>query len=194
MAIKYRIVERQNALTKTLQYYAQVEPVEPLTLQDIVEGIEKTSTVSSADIKAVLDALQFEVIRALKGGQSVRLGDLGSFRPTLTSRSALSAEAFTRDNLKGVRVQFTPSGRMRTELALDRVSVRLVTSGTTLGISGTTLVFPGYTPRSPRTVNYQLSIINSRNAAHTEPETPVRRAGRAARPLRGARRADIRRA
>ena len=103
MAIKYRIVERQNALTKTLQYYAQVEPVEPLTLQDIVEGIEKTSTVSSADIKAVLDALQFEVIRALKGGQSVRLGDLGSFRPTLTSRSALSAEAFTRDNLKGVR-------------------------------------------------------------------------------------------
>ena len=130
MAIKYRIVERQNALTKTLQYYAQVEPVEPLTLQDIVEGIEKTSTVSSADIKAVLDALQFEVIRALKGGQSVRLGDLGSFRPTLTSRSALSAEAFTRDNLKGVRVQFTPSGRMRTELALDRVSVRLVTDET----------------------------------------------------------------
>lgn len=130
MALKYRIVERQNALTKTLQYYAQVEPVEPLTLQDIVEGIEKTSTVSSADIKAVLDALQFEVIRALKGGQSVRLGDLGSFRPTLTSRSALSAEAFTRDNLKGVRVQFTPSGRMRTELALDRVSVRLVTDDT----------------------------------------------------------------
>ena len=127
MAIKYRIVERQNALTKTLQYYAQVEPVEPLTLQDIAEGIEKTSTVSSADIKAVLDALQFEVIRALKAGNSVRLGDLGSFRPTLTSRSALSAEAFTRDNLKGVRVQFTPSGRMRTELALDRVSVRLVT-------------------------------------------------------------------
>ena len=127
MALKYRIVERQNALTKTLQYYAQVEPVEPLTLQDIAEGIEKTSTVSSADIKAVLDALQFEVIRALRAGNSVRLGDLGSFRPTLTSRSALSAEAFTRDNLKGVRVQFTPSGRMRTELALDRVSVRLVT-------------------------------------------------------------------
>lgn len=127
MALKYRIVERQNALTKTLQYYAMIAPVEPLTLEDIAEGIEKTCTVSSADIKAVLDALQFEVIRALKAGNSVRLGDLGSFRPTLASRSALSAEAFTAANLKGVRVRFTPSARMETELKLDRVSVRLVT-------------------------------------------------------------------
>ncbi len=127
MAIKYRIAERQNPLTKTLQYYAQVMPVEPLTLEDIAEGIEKTSTVSSADIKAVLDALQFEVIRALRAGNSVRLGDLGSFRPTLASRSALSAEAFTTANLKGVRVRFTPSSRMESELKLDRVSVRLVT-------------------------------------------------------------------
>ena len=127
MAIKYRIAERQNPLTKTLQYYAQVMPVEPLTLEDIAEGIEKTSTVSSADIKAVLDALQFEVIRALRAGNSVRLGDLGSFRPTLASRSALSADAFTIANLKGVRVRFTPSSRMESELKLDRVSVRLVT-------------------------------------------------------------------
>ena len=127
MAIKYRIVEQQNALTKTLQYFARVEPVEPLDLDDIAEGIEKTSTVSSADIKAVLDALQFEVIRALRAGNSVRLGDLGSFRPTLSSRAALSREAFTAANIKGVRVKFTPSARMESELKLDRVSVRLVT-------------------------------------------------------------------
>ncbi len=126
MAIKYRIVERQNALTKQLQYYAQVEPVEPLTLQDIAEGIEKTSTVSSADIKAVLDSLQFEVIRALKAGNSVRLGDLGSFRPTLSSRASLSPESFTAANLKRVKVRFTPSSRMESELKLDRVSLRLV--------------------------------------------------------------------
>ena len=127
MAIKYRIHEQQNALTKQMQYTARIVPVEPLGLDDIVDGIEKTSTVSSADIKAVLDALQFEVIRALKAGNSVRLGDLGSFRPTLSCRAALSAEAFTSANLKGVRVRFTPSARMETELKLDRVSVRLVT-------------------------------------------------------------------
>lgn len=127
MAIKYKVIERQNAITKQVQYYAQTAPVEPMTLDDIVEGIEKTSTVSSADIKAVLDALQFEVIRALKQGQSVRLGDLGSFRPTITSTATLTAEAFTPANIKGVRVQFRPSGRMAQELKLDRVSVRQVT-------------------------------------------------------------------
>ena len=81
MAIKYRIAERQNPLTKTLQYYAQVMPVEPLTLEDIAEGIEKTSTVSSADIKAVLDALQFEVIRALRAGTPSAWATSGASAP-----------------------------------------------------------------------------------------------------------------
>ena len=127
MAIKYRIHEQQNALTKTMQYTARIVPVEPLTLEDIVEGIEKTSTVSSADIKAVLDALQFEVIRALRAGNSVRLGDLGSFRPTLSSRASLSAEAFTAANIKGVRVRYVPSAALKNDLKLDRVSLRNVT-------------------------------------------------------------------
>ena len=125
--LTYKVVERQNALTKQLQYYAQVSPVTPVTLDQIVELIEKRSTVTSADVKAVLDALQFEVRNALVDGKSVRLGDLGSFRPTLSCRASLSAEAFTAANLKGVRVRFTPSARMETELKLDRVSVRLVT-------------------------------------------------------------------
>ena len=122
--LTYKVVERQNALTKQLQYYAQVSPVTPVTLDQIVELIEKRSTVTSADVKAVLDALQFEVRNALVDGKSVRLGDLGSFRPTLSSRSALSADAFLPANIKGVRVRYVPSAALKNDLKLDRVSLR----------------------------------------------------------------------
>ena len=115
--LTYKVVERQNALTKQLQYYAQVSPVTPVTLDQIVELIEKRSTVTSADVKAVLDALQFEVRNALVDGKSVRLGDLGSFRPTLSSRSALSADAFLPANIKGVRVRYVPSARRWEQVA-----------------------------------------------------------------------------
>lgn len=125
--LTYKVVERQNALTKQLQYYAQVSPVTPVTLDQIVELIEKRSTVTSADVKAVLDALQFEVRNALVDGKSVRLGDLGSFRPTLSSRSALSADAFLPANIKGVRVRYVPSAALKSDLKLDRVSLRNVT-------------------------------------------------------------------
>ena len=113
-------------MTRQKVYYAQVARVRPLTLDKIAELIEKRSTVSSADIKAVLDALQFEILNALEEGFSVRLGDVGSFRATLTSRSADSAEAFLPSNIKGIRVTFTPSSKLRADLSLDRVSLRSV--------------------------------------------------------------------
>lgn len=121
--IKYKVVERENPVTRVKTYFAQVAPVEPVTLEQVVKRIEKSSTVSSADIKAVLDALQFEVIQCLQDGKSVRLGDLGSFRPTISSRSAESAETFLPSNIKRVRVQFSPSGTMLEEMSLDRLSI-----------------------------------------------------------------------
>ncbi len=50
----------------------------PVMLRTIVGRIEKRSGVSSASVKAVLDALQYEILQTLADGNSVRLGDLGS--------------------------------------------------------------------------------------------------------------------
>ena len=74
-----------------MKYYLQIAPSTPLTLTQIVKRIEKRSTVSSPDVKAVLDALQSEVIYALESGNTVRLGDLGSFRLTLQSEGVGTA-------------------------------------------------------------------------------------------------------
>ena len=110
--INYIAQAKKNPQTKVLSYYAQIAPVTPLKLDDIVRRIEKTSTVSSADIKAVLDALQHEVIESLRAGNSVRLGDLGSFRATLSSSGVEAPEKVSAALIKSVRVRFTPGARM----------------------------------------------------------------------------------
>ena len=90
--IKYIIQAKKNPQKKSeVKYYLQIAPSTPLTLTQIVKRIEKRSTVSSADVKAVLDALQSEVIYALESGNTVRLGDLGSFRLTLRSEGVDTA-------------------------------------------------------------------------------------------------------
>lgn len=110
--INYIAQAKKNPQTRTLSYYAQIAPVTPLKLDDIVRRIEKTSTVSSSDIKAVLDALQHEVIEALRAGNSVRLGDLGSFRATLSSSGVEAPENVSASLIKSVRVRFTPGAKM----------------------------------------------------------------------------------
>lgn len=85
-------------------------------LAQIVKRIEKRSTVSSADVKAVLDALQYKVIEALENGNTVRLGDISSFRLTIKAEGAATAvEAKTKGAklIKQVNVQFTKSTAMR---------------------------------------------------------------------------------
>lgn len=99
-----------------MKFYPQAAPTTPVMLAQIVKRIEKRSTVSSADVKAVLDALQYEVIEALKNGNTVRLGDIGSFRLTIKAEGVATAvEAKTKGAklIKQVNVQFTKSTVMR---------------------------------------------------------------------------------
>jgi len=122
--IKYVIQAKKSPIKGTVKYYPQMAPSTPMTLAQVVKRIEKRSTVSSADVKAVLDALQYEVIDALQNGNSVRLGDLGSFRLTIKSEgTATAAEAKKQgaDLIKQVNVQFTKSTAMRDALSVSQV-------------------------------------------------------------------------
>ena len=126
--IKYVIRAKKNPIAKSVKYYPQMAPTTPVTLAQIVKRIEKRSTVSSADVKAVLDALQYEVIDALQNGNSVRLGDLGSFRLSIkatgfeTSAEARKAGA---DAIRTVNVQFTKSVAMKEALSPSNVEFGL---------------------------------------------------------------------
>ena len=120
--MEYVIRPKRVPATNKIRYYMLVAPVKPVELADIAARIERTSTVSSADIKAVLDALQYEVREQIKAGHSVRLGDLGSFRPTIACRGMDKAEDLTVRNIKRVRVKFTPSATLEKELSPAFVS------------------------------------------------------------------------
>ena len=115
--IRYVIQAKKNPQKKEeVKFYPQAAPTTPVTLAQIVKRIEKCSTVSSADVKAVLDALQYEVIEALENGNTVRLGDIGSFRLTIKAEgaaTAVEAKAKGAKLIKQVNVQFTKSTAMR---------------------------------------------------------------------------------
>ena len=124
--IKYLLISRKNPITKEYAYHASAIPVTPVKIDEIAENISATCTATSADVKAVLDALQAQVINCLRNGQSVRLGDLGSFHARLASAGAVTEEDFSAEHVRGIRVRFTPSSKMRWELSTENPKVSLV--------------------------------------------------------------------
>ena len=120
--IKFVIRAKKNPLNRTqIKCYPQMAPGMPVMLRTILGRIEKRSGVSSASVKAVLDALQYEILQTLVDGNSVRLGDLGSFRLTMHGEGVTTAKQAKEkgaDLIKRVSVRFTKSSAMR--LALDK--------------------------------------------------------------------------
>ncbi len=127
--ITYIPTVKKNPITKQSKWYAQAAPVKPLQLEDIAEKIAATCTVTEHDIKAVLSALQEQILFCLRDGNSVRLGDVGSFRLTLSGRPCETAEEVTADTIEHLRVRFTMSSRLRSRLAQGQAGIRFVRQG-----------------------------------------------------------------
>ena len=125
--LTYHIVRRKHFKTGKLLYYPQlVTPVADDHMH-IIERIEKKCTLASADVKAVVDALEVEIIDSLRQGRSVRLGDLGSFRPTLRCSAGVDGpDQAGVGQIKRVHVVFHPSSRIRRALSVKDHAVSFV--------------------------------------------------------------------
>jgi predicted histone-like DNA-binding protein len=87
-----------------------------MTLAKLTRSIEKVSTVSGADIRAVLYAMVDVMKDALEDGQIVRLGDLGSLRISISSNGEENAGDVNSSSVKGAKTVFTPGKQLKTML------------------------------------------------------------------------------
>lgn len=117
--INYSITPRKNPVNKVTMYHAQAQTVAPVDLVSLARDISSQCTVTIHDVKAVISALEEHITRKLQNGNSVRLGDLGSFHVTLVGKGAPTAAEHTTDLIKAVRVRFVCSSRMRNAFRVD---------------------------------------------------------------------------
>ncbi len=78
------------------------------TLAGLTREIEKISTVSGADIRAVLYALVDVITGNLGDGKIVRLGELGSLLVSISSEGRNTSEEVNAAAVRNSKVIFTP--------------------------------------------------------------------------------------
>lgn len=111
MPVKYKVIEKGQPGVLgggTKLNYASLVSGGEMTLEDLSKILEKRSTISGADLRAVVYGIVDAVRDALEDGKIVRLGDLGSLRMSLKSKGEATAEDVSITTIDGVKFIFTP--------------------------------------------------------------------------------------
>lgn len=95
------------------KYYAVSKTTGFSSMKTLCKLISARSTVSSADVKAVLDNLNFVLDMELQEGRIVKLGDFGNFRISVSSDGVADKKDFNTSMLRPPRIIFTPGGELK---------------------------------------------------------------------------------
>ena len=108
--VTYSVSPRINPRDKEAapKYYGQVQASGDISLRETAERIQSSCTVHKSDVFAVLVALEDVITEALKGGEIVRLGDLGTFQISISSKGAVTEEDYSDALIKKARIIFRP--------------------------------------------------------------------------------------
>ena len=101
----------KGALEDAKLYYALAVNTRRVDFDDLCDEIAETCTLTSADIKAVLDRVIWAMVSHLKNSELVQFGDLGNFRISVGSTGSATPEEFSASMLRKPKVVFHPGRR-----------------------------------------------------------------------------------
>ena len=111
---------RDVALVETVvtNYFATAQYTEVMTIEKFARHIaDHGTTYSRADIMAILYMAVDCMREQLLEGKKIRLGELGDFSLSLSSKGAETAEKFSSQNIQRVTVCWEPGSEFRNLLA-----------------------------------------------------------------------------
>ena len=127
--VTYSVSPRTNPKDKDApqKYYAHVQASGDINLREMSERIQQTCTVHKSDVFAVLVALEDVITEALKSGEIVRLGDLGTLQIGISSKGAVTEEDYSDALIKKARINFRAGSALTgvlSNLSFQKVKVR----------------------------------------------------------------------
>jgi predicted histone-like DNA-binding protein len=116
MALKIRKVKRKvlaGSYQGTVKTYGIAKSGSYCDLQKLCKLISARSAMSSADVKAILDSLNWAMDVELQAGNIVQVGEFGNFRLSVASEGTVEEEDYKVSNVKKARILFTPGSELR---------------------------------------------------------------------------------
>ncbi|MCD7975812.1 MAG: hypothetical protein LUG51_01155 [Tannerellaceae bacterium] len=117
MALKYHLVRRldmrKGAQEGDTLLYGQVRSNERVSLRTLCELISGYTSATAGDVFCVIKGLIFHMKQHLANGNTIHLGEFGSFRTIAGSKSVKDPADFHPGMFKRPRIIFTPGTMLR---------------------------------------------------------------------------------
>lgn len=119
MTIKYKAIPRINPSDRTAEkkYYASIVSDGRTDLNELADYASDTSTVSKADILAVMEATFQKIAKDLAAGRSISVGEYFSLRLACNSEPSDTEDKVTTKNIIRIKTVFRPGTLIQDELA-----------------------------------------------------------------------------
>lgn len=122
MAQKFKLIERRNLGKDNEEvprkYYAQAVNNGYVAFDELCGEIAENCTLTSADVKAVMDRMNYILDKNLKAGRIVQFGEIGNFRLAVDSAGAATTKEFSTSLIKKPKIVFTPGSKLQTTRTL----------------------------------------------------------------------------
>lgn len=117
MSIKFKTVAKKNPrdLQAPAKWYANAIGDGDTTLKDLAEYASETSTVSKADILAVLESTLTKISKDLSGGKIVRVGEYFTLQMSISCNPSDTEEEVNSSKIKKSKINFRP-GKMLSDM------------------------------------------------------------------------------
>ena len=129
MAQKFKLIERRNLGKDNEEvprkYYAQAVNNGYVAFDELCGEIAENCTLTSADVKAVMDRMNYILDKNLKAGRIVQFGEIGNFRLAVGSAGAATTKEFSTSLIKKPKIVFTPGSKLqttRTQTSFERIA------------------------------------------------------------------------
>lgn len=110
MAIEFKTTKVNNNMKpdEKPRYYAKAISKGTITLNDLSESIAEECSLTKADITAVVIALNKHIIKGLKNGYIVKVGEIGTFSGSLKSTTVDQADNLHAKDVIFNKINYLP--------------------------------------------------------------------------------------
>ncbi|NDV56629.1 HU family DNA-binding protein [Bacteroides sp. 519] len=102
---------------KPTMYRMSTTQQQEVTFDELIGDVSNACGVSRAQTKASIEGLLDRMTFLMNYGMIIRLGDFGSFRPTINVKAQKTVTDVGVDNIVRKKIQFTPGKRFKNMLS-----------------------------------------------------------------------------
>ena len=118
MSVLYNKVEKVNPADKTApkKWYPLLKTVSRVEEKEVARQISEETTLNRKEAEMALDQLEKVLINNLLSGNTVQIGDWGTFMLTCRGEGSATKEEVTAASIKGLNIRFLPGKSLKEAL------------------------------------------------------------------------------